>query len=415
MSLRNTQERYGKVAQILHWLTAILILGLLAAGYVMTLLPDLSNDELALKVFAYSMHKTIGVTVFALALFRIFWALTNPRPKPLHPDRKLETLAAETVHWALYAAIIASPITGLLHHAASTGFAPIWWPFGQDLPFVPKDEVLSKTFGAMHWASAVTIIVSLVLHIGGALKHVFIDKDSTLARMVPGRLRSDFTLGESAKKHKSGMLAGALAATLIAVWVGGVGYYTKQENTVDIAELKPLTIDTEGERAGDHLWEIVPGESALSIRILQLGNPVEGKFQNFNAKINFDRENVDTAFVDARIDITSLQLGTVSDQAKSADFLNAELHPQARFLSDFFWLRGDGLYEAEGILEIAGNIKPMTLIFGLNFLSEDRVQMSAVTTVNRLDFGVGAEKYSNEDSVAFPVEIAVNLVAQRVP
>ncbi|MDZ7824228.1 MAG: cytochrome b/b6 domain-containing protein [Ahrensia sp.] len=413
MALSNTLERYGKVAQIVHWIMAIMIFGSLAAGAIMVQLPDVTIEELELKVFAYSMHKTVGIVLLALALFRVAWAISNPRPKPLHPERRLETFAAGTIHWALYIAILAAPITGLLHHAATTGFAPIWWPFGQDLPFVPKDEILSKVFGAMHWAMAVTIVGSLVLHIGGALKHVFIDKDETLARMVPGRLSDDFSLSENVLRHKTGWMSALLAIAVVGGWVGAVGAFTKQENTIDIAELKPLTINTDQEMTGDHLWKIIPEESVLKIQITQLGSPVEGEFKNWNAKINFDRNDVESAFVDARIDMTSLSVGSVSDQAKSADFLNVTAFPQARFLSDFFWLRGDGRYDAEGILEIAGQIRPFTLVFSLEFESEDRVRMQAVTEINRMDHGVGAEKYGAEDQVAYPVQVLVEITAER--
>lgn len=412
MALTNTKARYGTVAQILHWITALLIIGLLITGTVMTYLPDGNGDQIARKVFMYSMHKTIGVTMLAVAILRIVWALGNARPQSLHPERKLETLAAETVHWILYIAILVAPVTGLLHHAASTGFAPIWWPFGQDLPFVPKDEQLSKLFGALHWAMAICIGVSLTAHIAGAIKHAVIDRDETLSRMVPGRLADGFELPMDARTHVPSKWPGALAFVLVALGLGAVSASVIIQPTQQAGELQPLSIDTAAEMKGDHPWRVDPGESRLQIRIQQLGSPVEGEFENWTANINLDPDNVESGFVDARIDISSLKLGTVSDQAKSSDFLNSEAYPQARFLSDFFWLRSDGRYEAEGLLEIAGVQKPFTLVFALNFEGE-RVAMQAYTAINRMEFGVGAEKYATEESVAFAVEIGVDLVAEK--
>ena len=91
----------------------------------------------------------------------------------------------------LYASLVLVPLTGWLHHAASEGFAPILWPFGQNLPFVPKSpalvsEVTVRPALAVHyglWPGP------LVLHIAGALKHHVVDKDSTLRRMLPGAIR----------------------------------------------------------------------------------------------------------------------------------------------------------------------------------------------------------------------------------
>ena len=56
----------------------------------------------------------------------------------MNADQKLERFAAETVHWVLYGALVIVPLSGWISHAAAAGFAPIWWPFGQGLPLVPK-------------------------------------------------------------------------------------------------------------------------------------------------------------------------------------------------------------------------------------------------------------------------------------
>ena len=99
------------------------------------------------------------------------------------------------MHWLLYGAIVLVPLTGWIHHAASTGFAPIWGPFGQDLPLVPKSEALSALFAAFHFTAVVVMVLSLGLHIAGALKHQIIDRDTTLARMLPNRRQSVAPVG----------------------------------------------------------------------------------------------------------------------------------------------------------------------------------------------------------------------------
>ncbi|MEC8294840.1 MAG: cytochrome b/b6 domain-containing protein, partial [Pseudomonadota bacterium] len=192
MPLANSPDRYGSIAKALHWTTALLILALIPMGFIaknLAIATQTGSPVVSIEVLTtlFSTHKTLGVAVFFVALLRILWALSQPKPRALHPDRRLETLAAETVHWLLYGAIVLVPLTGWIHHAASTGFAPIWGPFGQDLPLVPKSEPLSELFAAFHFAAVVVMVLSLGLHIAGALKHQIIDRDITLARMLPNR------------------------------------------------------------------------------------------------------------------------------------------------------------------------------------------------------------------------------------
>lgn len=192
MSIANSPDRYGSIAKALHWTTALLILVLIPMGFIAKKLAEATqagSPVVSIEVLTtlFSTHKTLGVVVFFVALLRILWALSQSKPRALHPDRRLETLAAETVHWLLYGAIVLVPLTGWIHHAASTGFAPIWGPFGQDLPMVAKSEALSVLFAAFHFAAVVVMVLSLGLHIAGALKHQIIDRDTTLARMLPNR------------------------------------------------------------------------------------------------------------------------------------------------------------------------------------------------------------------------------------
>jgi cytochrome b561/polyisoprenoid-binding protein YceI len=412
MALTNTKERYGSVAQIFHWLTALLILGLLIVGTFMNYLPEGNSNEIAQKVFVFSMHKTLGVLVLVIALLRIGWAFINPRPASLHPERKMETFAAETVHWTLYIAILAMPVTGILYHASSTGFAPIWWPFGQTLFFVPQNENLAKIFSAMHWILALGVTLILIAHIGGALKHLIIDKDVTVDRMVPGKLSEDFKLSHHAAKHLPNGLAAFAAVIMVSGALGIVGLNASAKSEARNNEAQAQISDANADVEGEAAWKVIAEQSSLKIRIQQLGSPVEGEFSNWGTQINFDPENLETAFVDARIAVQSLQIGTVSDQAKSADFLNVAEHAQARFTSNDFRHLGDDEYEAAGTLEIAGVAKPFTLQFTLS-IQDGLASMTATARVNRMDFGVGAEKYANEDSVAFPVEIIIDLAAQR--
>lgn len=397
----NTQLRYGLVAQILHWVTAALILFLLPLGLYMHELPQGSDAEILQKVFLYSLHKTVGIALLLVALVRVFWATFGKKPAALHSERKLETFAAETIHWLLYASIIAVPVAGWLHHAATDGFAPIWWFENQNLPFVPKDVHLAEIFGAMHFFFAATLVISLVLHIAGALKHAVIDKDSTLARMVPGKAVDTSDIDTDAK-HSSAPLvvAGLVFLSAIGISYASVQFVSDGSGSQAILQ----------QASGD--WQVRPTESNLGITIIQNGAPVTGSFATWVADITFDPEQLSNAHVLAEIDIASLSLGSVTSQALSADFLGAAEHSKAVFTATNFSKTADGKFVVVGDLELAGTTASATVDFTVA-IENDVARMAGVATLNRMDFGVGAKGFANENSVAFPVEVQIQIVADR--
>src|ERR1700733_5839051 len=95
MQLLNTENSYGIVTIFLHWLMAILLIGLLALGLYMVTLP-ISHQ----KIKFYRWHKEYGFLAFRLVFFRLLWRITNITPRLSLP--LLEKFAARSVHWAFY-------------------------------------------------------------------------------------------------------------------------------------------------------------------------------------------------------------------------------------------------------------------------------------------------------------------------
>ena len=184
MAATNTTTHYGWVSKTFHWLTALLIVTVIPLGVVAGRWPYETSQELTQKLLLFSIHKTVGVTIFFVALARILWGLTQTRPGLLNADKRGEAVLATLVHWLLYISLVVVPLTGWITHAASEGYAPIWWTFGQNLPLVPKSKVIADIFGTFHVGFEKILLVALLLHIAGALKHHFWDKDATLRRML---------------------------------------------------------------------------------------------------------------------------------------------------------------------------------------------------------------------------------------
>ncbi|MFK8034985.1 MAG: cytochrome b/b6 domain-containing protein [Hyphomicrobiales bacterium] len=400
--LTNTKLRYGFVAQILHWVTAALILFLLPLGVYMHELPQSSDAEISQKVFLYSLHKSVGIALLTVAVLRVVWAVFNKKPAPLHAERKLETFVAESIHWLLYISILAVPVSGWLHHAATDGFAPIWWFENQDLSFVKKDPKLAEIFGAMHFFFAATMMISLALHIAGALKHAFIDKDSTLARMVPGK-PVEFGELDHASTHSFAPIA---LAGLVFLSVVGLSYASVQ---LFSAETPPGT----ALQASSGEWQVRADESSLGIKIIQSGAPVSGAFAAWTADIRFDPEDLANAQVRVEIDVASLSLGSVTSQALSGDFLKANEHPKAVFTSRSFTKVDGKQFSMLGDLELSGVVAPATVDFTLS-IEADVAKMTGAAMLNRMEFEVGSQGFGNESSVAFPVEVQITIVADRV-
>lgn len=392
----STPTTYSTVTKTFHWLTALLILAIIPLGVIANDAPLETSEQLAFKAQLFSIHKTLGVAVFFVALLRILWALTQTKPGPLHPERKAETLLADIVHWVLYISLVAVPLTGWIEHASTSGFAPIWWPFGQSLPFVPQSETVAGIFSGLHWMFGKLMVVSLLLHIAGALKHHFIDKDATLRRMWFGS--KDMP---AVGAHPAKATAPVLAVAVFAVGASAafaLGLTERHENTTAAAELQDVASD----------WAVTEGE--INIAVTQFGSTVSGNFADWTSQISFDPAPADVmGSVTTVVSIGSLTLGSVTSEALGSEYFNAEAFPTATFAAD---IKPQGAnYVAEGTLTIKDISVPVSLPFELT-LDGDTAKMSGAATLNRMDYNIGLTQ-NDEATLGFGVDVTINLTATK--
>jgi len=170
--------RYTRVAIGLHWTIALLIITNLTIGLLMDALPK----------GIVPIHKSIGMTILLLSLLRLGWRLGH-RPPPLPTTvKRWEKGLAHAVHWIFYALIILIPLSGWIFTSASPKRHPLTY-FGLfPLPMFPvsQNKAISNAWADRHELMAYLLITLLLLHIAGALKHRFVDRDRTLDRMLPG-------------------------------------------------------------------------------------------------------------------------------------------------------------------------------------------------------------------------------------
>jgi len=182
MGLRNTPGRYGSVAQALHWVVVLLLIGQVAVGKIAHEMPD-GFDKLVLL----ARHKSVGITILGLALLRLAWRLIDRPPAP-PPMPRWQFIASRATHWGLYALLFAMPLTGWLMSSASN--YPVSWFGLLQLPdFVAPDRDLKHLFEEIHETLAKALIALALLHVAAALKHQFMDRDGLIWRMLPWRAR----------------------------------------------------------------------------------------------------------------------------------------------------------------------------------------------------------------------------------
>ncbi len=178
MCLRNTLQTYGIIAKTFHWLMALLIITLLAVGFIMA---DMENSPDRFKLIG--LHKEIGIIVLGLVVLRLGWKILDV--SPLLPDiGRLAQFGAKAVHSMLYALMFAMPLTGwLMSSAAGFPISMFGWFVMPNL--IDPDKEFGKYMRELHGVFAWTLIGLIVLHLGAALIHHFYYRDNILRRMLP--------------------------------------------------------------------------------------------------------------------------------------------------------------------------------------------------------------------------------------
>jgi cytochrome b561 len=180
--LRNSLTEYGLVAQLFHWLIVALILVQFVLGYVAADLP------LGLrKVALLAQHKSVGITILALAALRILWRSVSHHPQTRNGMRWQRWLAA-AMHGSLYVLLFMIPISGWLMSSARN-FSVSWFGLVTLPDFVEADPRLYQFFRSAHELLVYALAVLAALHATAAIKHHFIDRDDVLVRMLPIILR----------------------------------------------------------------------------------------------------------------------------------------------------------------------------------------------------------------------------------
>ena len=175
---------YTRTAIALHWLIALLVFVTFPVGVIvheMALSPD--------KLRMLSYHKWLGVTVFILLVVRLVWRVAHQPATMLASMPKWQVLAAKGVHVLLYVLLIAIPLSGWLMSSAK-GFQTVYLGVLPLPDLLTKDKALGDALAELHKILNITMLLLVIAHVAAALKHQLVDRDGTLARMLPFLNRS---------------------------------------------------------------------------------------------------------------------------------------------------------------------------------------------------------------------------------
>lgn len=171
---------YSAVSIAFHWtLAVLLVVQVLVGGWFDDLPRGPQKGE------AFALHASLGATILALSLARLVWRLTHPAPPlPLTYSVPVRVLARAT-HVGFYAVMIGMPLSGwALVSGAGRPLPPVWGAI--PLPPLPVSEAAADAAETLHTDVILPLFwVLLALHVAGALKHHFVDRDETLWRMAP--------------------------------------------------------------------------------------------------------------------------------------------------------------------------------------------------------------------------------------
>ncbi|QKR99600.1 cytochrome b [Sphingomonas sp. CL5.1] len=167
-------ERYPPALRLLHWVRALLVLGLIAAGWTMT---RMSDAQVARYGDLYPWHKSFGLLVLMIVLVQLAIRARARLPEPPAALPRHEAMLSRVVHRTMYALLVVVPVMGYSMSSTYTHSDGVPF-FGLPVPeLLPKNDHWFAVFQWLHRVLAYTLLGLVALHVGGALKHRFLDRD----------------------------------------------------------------------------------------------------------------------------------------------------------------------------------------------------------------------------------------------
>lgn len=168
--------QYGSPAKVMHWMIVILLAVQYPIGWLM---PDIHRGMQPGTLM--NLHISIGITILTIIMFRLAWRLTHP----VAPESSLpiwQRIASELVHWLLYAAVLATTISGFVF-ASFRGWSLSFFNLVPLPHLLIASEINLRKVNGWHQFAEWTLLVLITIHVVAAIAHIFIYRDRVMARM----------------------------------------------------------------------------------------------------------------------------------------------------------------------------------------------------------------------------------------
>jgi len=448
----NAPNRYSAVAIALHWAIAVCILSMIPMGWWMTAAVE-HRDSQAMAYRVFQIHKSIGFLILALTVVRIVWRLTHRPPALPGEMKRWERFAANATHVAFYALMLALPLTGWLYVSAGWAVAldralevATSW-FGLfPIPHLPGVAELSAgvrrtlAFQAMgaHAAMAWGAVALIVLHVGAALKHQFLDRDGVLAHMAPFLKPAERHASAAAPKTApaSPWIERGAGVALIAVvaMAGAVAARPDPKSGLETRRTAPVSTSaasapgTAPEAAAEPVAEAAPAETAVKAGVwtinravssiafggTQSGAAFKGRFEQWEGRIRFDPQDLAGSKAVITVQTNSARTGDATQEGslQGAEWFDPGQYPTARFETTGFRALGGDRYEARGTLRIKD--ARLSVVLPFTFREADGVAtVAGRLQLDRTALNLGLESDPTGDWVSKMIEVQVRVSARR--
>lgn len=416
--------RYATFTIVLHWLIAVLLAFEVALGL------NMEDARGTAKFAVFQLHKSVGITILLLVLLRIVWRF-HRRP-PALTATGWERALALVVHGAFYLLLLALPVSGWIVVSASKIAVPtllygtVPWPHlpGFATMATGAKQAWNHTAEFVHVNLVNVLYLLVALHVAGALKHHFIDRDGDMARMIPGA--------------RTGSWSDPRLAVVVLAAVGalalGLNWGTDQGKPVASSASTPslpnemptvaasnaaLPVEPSAEPVAEATaameaevssWIIQRG-SSLRFRTTWSGEAIAGGFSTFSGAIDFEPDALEQSKVTITVDTGSVASGDSSrdETLKGDDFFSTGANRNAVFRAERFRKTGPDRYIAQGTLRLKGMTAPLSIPFSLK-IAGDEATMQGSATIDRLAYKIGEGDYASTAEI--PAAVAIDIVVK---
>ena len=391
MPVKSKSNQFGHIARTFHWASALIVLCLLAIGYYMA---EMAFSPFKLELYTY--HKSFGMIILGLTVLRVIWKHIDVRIKPLDTHTRLEHFLSKFIHILLYIGLIGMPISGWLMSNAGE-FPNSFFGLFEFPHLVEKNEELFKLTRSVHSIFAYMLILAIGLHIVGALKHHIIDKDNTLKRMGGNIVLA--VIG--------------IAILCVPVYFIVLETFEKLETTSQATQTH-TKLSSKTTTHTDNQWIIDYQNSKIAFIFTQYGENISGHFDQWDATVIFDKEDLENSSAAISIDIASIKTGSDDrdQQAISTEWFSQADFPKAHFKSTHFEKTSENSFIIHGDLNLRGITQNISFPFKLQG-DKAKTVVNAEFPLSRLHFGIGQGQWKETNAIGDQVDISIHLTAHQ--